>query len=227
MSAIKRLWFVALVMCFGCTASLDSFEDEDNGGQVGSQTPDNNTNDDNQDILVVPTVLNCESVLMCDSHRLPRETVEIPSQQGGNIEDGIYKAVAGVTQPTAFIFQNGRYSSLSWNLLVGNGTFETNGDFLTTNLETACSPNSEPGGNTLASPIPTNYRYSSIGGDLYVQAECFGPRCDPVIQFERVTSLCSEATLRSEECTLSSCSCHQLVGQAIPERATGEDECAI
>ena len=226
MSVIKTPCFLALFVLCNCTASLDSFDVEDNV-EVESGTPTNN-NDSDEDTLIVPAILNCESVLMCDSYRLPSETVTMPSQQGGFIEDGIYKAVAGVTQPLAFIFQNGRYSSLSWNLVVGNGNFETNGDFLTTNLETACSPSSDPGGNSNFDPIPTNYRYSILGDDLYLQAECFGPRCDPVIQFRQVTSLCSPETLRSEECNISSCSCHQLVGQqGIPNRADGEDECAI
>lgn len=178
--------------------------------------------------LVLPETLSCESVIMCDSHRLVKEEVTMPSENGGVIKEGIYKAVGGVTLPYAVVFKNGRYSNLSWNLLVGHGTYSTEGDFLTTNLEIACSPNSEPGGNPLAVPVPTKYRYTARGDELFLLAECKGARCDPTIRLMHVDSLCSEDVLSSEECTLESCSCHELVGQSMPnDRADGDDKCAL
>ena len=223
MSAKKKACVFALLVLVNCTASLESVDTGDTDETNVPTRPDDGTD---EDTLIVPSPLNCESVLMCDSHSVTNnESITMPSQLGGTIQDGVYKAVAGVNQPTAFIFQNNRYSNLEWNLLAANGTFDVNNTILTTNRERACSPNSDPGGNP--DTTQTNYTYSIMGDDLFVEAECLGVRCDPVIQFRRVTALCSEDTLRSEECTLSSCSCRQLVGQGIPDRATGEDICAI
>ena len=151
----------------------------------------------------------------------------MPTATGGDIVDGIYKAVAGVNTPLAMVFQNGRWSQLSWNLLVGNGTFGYEDGVLSTTMEVACSPNSEPGGNPVSPPLLTRYYYRAEGDDLYIEAFCLSARCDPAIHLKRVDSLCSAEVLASEECELSSCSCHEFYGESMPQRAEGEDECDL
>ena len=220
-----------LLSLVGCTASLESFE-EDGGSSIPSGTnPDggdgSSTQEDDTNIQIDLTGrLECSSLSWCTNFRGGGGFVEMPETRGGPISNGIYLFQSGSFAVDAFIFEDGKYSQIWTYLVNAYGSFDTDGDKLTTTMESSCSHNGTfP---SMGTPDVAEYTYSSNGDELYLMRSCSGPNCNESARlYRRISSICDN--IEDYECTNGDgdCLCRQFVEQDIPESSDVGISCNI
>lgn len=198
-----------------CTASLESFDDEDqisgNTNPGNSQTP-NNENVDNQSDIALSRLLTCESVSLCTNFAVPHSPVNMPFNRGGVIEDGLYLVEEGQAEVEAFYFENGSYSRIWSYLGVSYGNFSTEDNLLVLELTNSCSSESV---NPASISLETFKEYSVVGDELYLKKDCGRFACDgDAVKFRRVRSLCG--LIENYSCQGGDCECSQFVETPVP-----------
>ena len=230
---LSNLSLLFILVFLGCTASLESFDVDDEGSnpQTGANPGDDGSDSSGSteglgpdENIQLTATLQCSSLSWCTNYRGRDQFVAMPENTGGRISDGIYMAQAGSLALDVFVFENGNYSEIQTSLVNAFGVFDTVGDKLITTMEASCSHN---GTFESANPEITEYTYSTNGDDLYLKRPCNNPNCsDSATYYRRTDSICNN--IEDYECRSDGeCFCRQFVEQDIPETLENGISCNL
>ena len=207
-----------LATFFSCQASLGgAVEDtEDSNGQENDTTGQQDTGDDTDPITSVVESPNCNSYAWCTTYSSVSAKPDLPNPEGGIIRDGLYRLTDGGAAPHALAVAGNSFTRIFRSDFNLAGTFETEGNTLTLNVQRDCNKN---GTNEYANSFDSPYFYHVAGADLYLAKDCSVDfrSCDQIWKFTAVQDLCDNTN--DLQCENASCECRFLTEEGMP----GED----
>lgn len=215
------------ILCAGCTASLESFDDSDNsvGSNSGSNGNQGGGGLGQDEEIVLNRGLSCDSLSFCSNYKIKFENIELPSNLGGSIPDGVYRSVEGTNVFYGLIFENGRFSYLWPDLTVTHGDVVVDEDEIALTSHTFCSRNNSA--NPSAGLEETSFFAYAVEGDrLYLRGSCGPPNgCPGATVFEKVASMCE--SLGGYDCPDGGCTCAQFVEESVPTSVSLNEGCTL
>lgn len=164
-----------------------------------------------------PDGLECTSISLCSTYDADPSAPAFPDTPGGVLEDGLYRAVQGTSEPFGLAIAGDRYALIFEGLSTAFGDLEFDGVVMTQTQTTACSDN----GVVELDPEQFDYVIWTDGTELFTYSGCdaLDPKvCGSGTRYVRVDSLCED--LGSLSCERGGCECHTFTDE-IPEDPGG------
>lgn len=215
---------IGMLIMTSCTASLDASDsDTSNPGQETDTT-------DNESLFeLFGDQLTCTSISYCTNYNGNLDVVEMPEQLGGNVPDGLYRAVKGANPPFGYAFYKGRYSLIRQNVAVSHGTVEFDGTLMKRSPTVACTSEVEAELDLEQQRNAKSTTEYAIQGDtLYTRSVCGSPdpsQCSFPTMLKRVSNMCEG--IEQNECTQERCECETFTDGVIPSGPTPDNACQI
>lgn len=164
-----------------------------------------------------PDGLECTSISLCSTYDADPSAPPFPDAPGGVLEDGLYRAVQGSSEPFGLAIAGDRYALIFEGLTTAFGDLEFDGVVMTQTQTAACSDN----GVFELEPQAFDYVVWTNGTELFTYSGCdsLNPEvCGSGTRYVRVDSLCDD--LGSLSCEGGACECHTFTDE-IPEDPGG------
>jgi hypothetical protein len=202
----------------GSTAADTSGSPTDTGASedtTGASTESSSEASTGGDLF--PDGLECMSVSLCSTYDADPSAPPFPDAPGGVLEDGLYRAVQGSSEPFGLAIAGDRYALIFEGLTTAFGDLTVEGVVMTQTQTAACSSN----GLVELEPQPFDYVIWTDGNELFTYSGCdsLNPdACGSGTRYVRVDSLCED--LGSLSCEGGGCECHTFTDE-MPEDPGG------
>lgn len=164
-----------------------------------------------------PDGLECTSISLCSTYDADPSAPPFPKAPGGTLEDGIYRAQQGSSEPFGLVIAGDRYALIFEGLTASYGDLSVSGVTMTQTQTAACSSN----GVVEIEPQSFDFAFWTDGDELFTYSGCdsLNPDvCGSGTRYVRVESLCDD--LESLSCEAGGCECHAFIDE-IPEQPGG------
>lgn len=164
-----------------------------------------------------PDGLECTSVSLCSTYDADPSAPPFPDRPGGVLEDGLYRAVQGTSEPFGLAIAGDRYALIFENLNTSYGELSVSGTVMTQTQTNACSSN---GVFDVEPPQTFDFAFWTDGTELFTYSGCdsLNPDvCGSGTRYVRVNALCED--LDSLGCD-GDCECHAFADE-IPAMVDG------
>lgn len=226
-SFVFSLAAMSLGTFMGCSAQLDSTENEGNGNPSNPITPDGGMDSEDFETFDFGAGLECNTYSLCSSYNRNLELATMPSTLGGAVLNGLYRPVAGTDQHIGLAIHNGKYSLIFENLSVSHGDISFQGTTMTQTRTNICSNDT-----FIDADEQPEFKeillsdYAVAGDSLFTRSVCdaINPdACSTPTQWKLVRSLCQD--LGQFECRDGTCECQEFSQGTIPARPEGNQTC--
>lgn len=207
------------------TAEADTTAADTSGGQTESAGSSDSTgagmssssSETSAGTGFFPDVLECNSISLCSTYDADQSAPTFPKGAGGALEDGLYRAVQGTSEPFGLAISGDRYALIFEGLTASFGDLSINGETMTQVQTAVCSSN----GVVELDPQSFDFVFWTQGDELFTYSGC--PSLDPDVcgsgtRYVRVNSLCED--LGSLGCEGNDCECHTFADD-IPKMPKG------
>jgi hypothetical protein len=152
-----------------------------------------------------PDGLECTSISLCSTYDADPSAPPFPVAPGGILQDGLYRAVQGSSEPYGLAIAGDRYALIFEGLTTSFGELSIVGSTMTQTQTSVCSSN----GVVSIPPQEFEFAFWTDGVELFTYSGCdsLNPDvCGSGTRLVRVDSLCED--LGSLGCSGADCECH-------------------